>query len=197
MDRQGGQASVEERSRHHRARVSSFLRGFLGVLSVSVVVLFSAFSTGCEALNPALHYQEAARQLRFSLDRVEPKFELAFPLDQSRLRLRLDLGVDNPTEVRLRTRRVSGDLHLQAQGGDHLVGAVAFPEGMDVAPKGRSTLKAELTFGYGDLKSAWGPLSGAVFRHEAATWTLAGEARFEVLGIDFGVPFRTRRSSGS
>lgn len=152
---------------------------------------------GCDALNPALQVQEAARQLRFTLDRVEPRLDLAFPLDRSRLRLRLDLGVDNPTDVRLKTRRVSGDLHLQAQGGDHALGTVAFPEGMDLAPKGRSTLRAELSFGYGDLKAAWGPLSGAVLRHEPATWTLAGEARFDVLGLEFGVPFRTRRSSGS
>ena len=151
---------------------------------------------GCDALNPALQYQEAARQLRFSLDRVEPHLDLAFPLDRSRLRLRLDLGVDNPTEVRLQTRRVSGDLRLQAQGGDHPLGTVAFPEGMDLAPKGRSTLKAELSFGYGDLRTAWGPLSGAVLRHEPATWALAGQARFEIMGIEFGVPFQTRRSSG-
>lgn len=151
---------------------------------------------GCDALNPALQYQEAARQLRFSLDRVEPRIDLAFPLEQSRLRLRLDLGVDNPTDVRLRTRRVAGALRLVAQGADHAVGTVAFPEGMDLAPKGRSTLKAELSFGYGDLKTVWGPLSGAVLRHEPATWTLAGEARFEVLGIEFGAPFQTRTSSG-
>lgn len=152
---------------------------------------------GCDALNPALQYQEAARQLRFSLDRVEPQLELAYPLERSRLRLRLDLAVDNPTDVRLRTRRVAGDLHLLAQGGDHALGTVAFPEGMDLAPKDRSTLRAELSFGYGDLKAAWGPLSGAVLHRESATWTLAGEARFEVLGLEFGVPFRTRTSSGS
>jgi hypothetical protein len=151
---------------------------------------------GCDALNPALQMQAAAQQLRFTLDRVDPQIELAFPLDRSRLRIRLDLGVDNPTEVRLQTRQVSGDLRLQAQGADHAVGTVAFPEGLDLAPKSRSTLKAELSFGYGDLRAVWAPLSGAVLRHEPATWTLAGEARFEVLGIAFGVPFQTRRSSG-
>lgn len=151
---------------------------------------------GCEALNPALRYEEAARQLRFSLEGVEPQVELAFPLEQSRLRLRLDVGVDNPTEQRLRTRRVSGDLRLSAQGGDHALGSVTFPEGADLAPKGRSTLKVEVNLGYGDLKSAWGPLSSAVLRHEPATWSLAGEARFEVLGLEFGVPFRTRKESG-
>ena len=151
---------------------------------------------GCGAINPALRYEEAARQLRFTLDRVEPRVELAFPLEQSRLIIQLDVGVDNPTDQRLRTRRVVGDLKLNAQGGDHALGSVSFPEGADLAPKARSVLKVEVALGYGDLRSAWGPLAGAVQRHEPATWSLAGEARFEVLGIEFGVPFSTRRESG-
>ncbi|HEY3401195.1 MAG TPA: hypothetical protein VGK03_11255 [Geothrix sp.] len=151
---------------------------------------------GCDAINPALRYEGAARQLRFSLDRVEPRVELAFPLEQSRVRLRLEVGVDNPSDQRLRTRRVSGDLRLSAQGGEHAIGSVSFPEGADLAPQGRSTLKVDVLLGYNDLKTAWGPLSGAVLRHEPATWNLAGEARFEVMGIEFGVPFRTRKESG-
>ncbi len=152
---------------------------------------------GCDALSPALKYEQAARQLRFTLDRVEPRIELAFPLEQSRLRLRLEVGVDNPSDQRLRTRRVAGDLKLSAKGADHALGSVSFPEGADIAPKGRSVLKVDVTLGYSDLKTAWGPLSGAVTRREPATWSLAGEARFEVLGIEFGVPFRTSKGSGS
>ncbi len=151
---------------------------------------------GCDALNPAVHYEEAARQLRFTLDRVEPKLELAFPLEQSRLRLLLDVGVDNPSDQRLRTRRVSGNLALNAQGTDYALGSVSFPEGADIAPKGRSTLRVEITLGYGDLRTAWGPLSGAVLRREPATWSLVGEARFEIMGIEFGVPIRTSKESG-
>jgi len=151
---------------------------------------------GCEAINPALRYEEAAQGLRFSLDRVEPRVELAFPLEQSRLRLRLEVGVDNPSDQRLRTRKVGGDLRLNARGQDLALGSVSFPEGADIAPKSRSVLKVDVSLGYGDLQSAWGPLSGAVQRHEPATWSLAGEARFEVLGIEFGVPFRTQKDSG-
>jgi hypothetical protein len=151
---------------------------------------------GCEALNPALRYQEAARQLRFSLDRVEPSIEFSFPLEQSRVRLRIEVGVDNPTDQRLRSRRVVGDLRLLAQGTDFALGSVSFPEGADIAPRSRSVLKVDLALGYGDLKTAWGPLSGAVLRQEPATWNLAGEARFEVLGIEFGVPFKTVKESG-
>jgi LEA14-like dessication related protein len=165
----------------------------LQVVGLSVL---GFLSLGCEAINPALRYEAAARQLRFSLDRVEPRVELAFPLEQSRLRLLLEVGVDNPSDQRLRTRRVAGDLRLNAQGGDHALGSVRFPEGADIAPRSRSVLRVEVSLGYADLKAAWGPLSGAVQRREPATWSLAGEARFEVLGLEFGVPFRTRKDSG-
>jgi LEA14-like dessication related protein len=155
-----------------------------------------ALFAGCNAVNPALRYQEAARQLRFSLDRVEPRIDLAFPLEQSRLRMVIDVGVDNPSDQRLRTRRVTGDLRLNAQGGDYALGSVSFPEGADIAPRGRSLLKVEVAFTYSALKGMWGPLSGAVLRHEPATWSLAGEARLDVLGIEFGVPFLTQKESG-
>ncbi len=151
---------------------------------------------GCEVVNPALRYQEAARKLRFTLDRVEPQVDLAFPLEQSRLRLRLEVAVDNPSDQRLRTRRVAGDLRLNARESDYSLGTVSFPEGADIAPLGRSLLKVDVTFGYADLKTVWGPLSGAVLHREKATWSLAGEARFEILGLEFGVPFRTSKGSG-
>ena len=134
--------------------------------------------------------------LDFSCAVISGLLELAFPLEQSRLRLRIDVGVDNPSDQRLRTRRVVGDLRLNAQGGDHALGQVSFPEGVDVIPQGRSVLKVDVTFGYADLRAVWGPLSGAVQRHEPATWSLNGEARFEVMGIEFGVPFHTRKESG-
>ena len=163
---------------------------------VSGMMLAGLLSFGCDAINPALRYQETARQLIFTLDRVEPRIDLAFPLEQSRLRLQLDVGVDNPSDQRLRTRRVAGDLHLNAQGSDLALGSVSFPEGADIAPKGRSILRVEVAFRYADLKGAWGPLSGAVVRHEPAIWSLAGEARFDMLGIEFSVPFSTRKESG-
>ncbi|WP_306591098.1 hypothetical protein [Geothrix sp. 21YS21S-4] len=151
---------------------------------------------GCGTLNPALRYEEAARQLRFSLDRVEPRVELAFPLERSRIRVLVDVGVDNPSAQRIRTRRVAGELRLRARGTDYAIGSVGFPEGVEVAASGRSTLWAEIDLGYADLRSAWEPLSGAILRGEAAEWSLAGDARLEVWGVEFGVPFRTRKESG-
>ena len=173
-----------------------FKQGLQAVLLAIGATGLALLPLGCSTLNPALRYEEAARQLRFSLDRVEPKLELAFPLEQSRLRLRLDVGVENPTDQRLRTRKVSGDLRLKVRDEEHAIGTVSFPEGADIAAKGRSTLKVEVLFSQKDLQAAWSPLSRAVLRHDPATWTIAGEARFEVLGIEFGVPFRARRESG-
>jgi LEA14-like dessication related protein len=163
-----------------------------GLWALPAVVLL----LGCEALNPALRYEEAARQLRFTLDRVEPHVELAFPLEQSRLRLKLEIGVENPSDQALRTRRVGGSLQLNAQGADHALGTVNFPEGASIAAKGRSTLRMEVSFGYSDLKAAWAPLSAVVFRQERATWRLEGQAMFDVLGIEFAVPLHIRRESG-
>ena len=169
------------------------VRGSMSALGTVGLVLLL---TGCDVVNPALRYEEAARQLRFSLDRVVPQVELAFPLEQSRVRLQLEVGVDNPSDQRLRTRRVSGDLNLSAQGADYPLGNVSFPEGADIAPMGRSVLRVDVSFGYSDLKAAWGPLSGTVLHHAPATWGLTGEARFEMLGIEFGVPLRIRKESG-
>ncbi len=166
------------------------------ILQVLAVAGLGLLSMGCEAISPVLRYEEAARQLRFTLDRVEPRMELAFPLEQSRLILRLEVGVDNPSDQRLRTRRVNGDLKLAAQGADYALGSVGFPEGADIAPNSRSVLKVDVVLGYRDLQTAWGPLSGAVMRHEPATWRLEGQARFEIMGIEFGVPFRTSKGSG-
>lgn len=175
-----------------KSKVGSAAHGFVFFW----IFLLASLALGCSALNPGPRYEEAARQLRFSLDRLEPKVELAFPLEQSRLRLRLEMGVDNPSGQHLRTRKVTGDLHLKVQGEEHAIGTVTFPEGADISPKGRSTLKLDLTFGYADLKVAWAPLSQAVLRHEFAVWTLTGQARFDLLGIEFGVPFRSQRETG-
>ncbi len=171
----------------------SCLRGLLGVLWVSGV---SLGTLGCDALNPALRYEAAARQLRFTLDRVEPRVELAFPLEQSRLRVQVDIGVDNPSDQRLRTRRVGGTLQAATQGRNLSLGTLAFPEGVEIAPRGRSTLHLEVSLRYAEVKAAWAPLSAVVFRQERATWRLEGQARFEVLGIEFGVPLRVSRESG-
>ena len=170
-----------------RVRVALALLAITGSIGIGL---------GCSALNPALRYEEAARQLRFSLDLVEPRLELAFPLEESRLCLRLEVGVDNPTAQALRTREVSGDLRLRVQGEEHAIGTASFPEGAAIPAHNHSTLRVDLVFRHRDLKAAWSPLSHALLRHEPATWTLAGQARFEVLGITFGVPFRTKRETG-
>jgi hypothetical protein len=152
--------------------------------------------TGCAALDPTTALRAAAKELHFSLDKVSPRLELAYPLDQSRLVLDLDLGVQNDSGQRLRTRTVGGALNLATSGASHGLGTVAFPEGMDIAAQSRSNLHAQVGLSYAQLKDAWGPIRASVVDHQAATWSLDGTAHVDVLGFDVAVPFKTSKGTG-
>jgi LEA14-like dessication related protein len=152
--------------------------------------------TGCAQFNPALMYQEAARQLRFSLDRVEPSIQLAFPLEDSRVGIRLRIAVDNPSQVHFRARGLSGQLKLEEGTAVHSIGQVAFSQGIDLPPGARSQMPVDLSFSYRDLKQAWGPL-GSVIRGHQGTWNLEGQLQLEAFGIPFTLPLRASKSTGS
>lgn len=151
--------------------------------------------TGCDAINPVLVYQEAARHLQFSLDKVEPSMQLAFPLQDSRIRLRLMLGVDNPTQVHFNARHLTGKVSLEQDGITHSVGNVSLPQGMDIAAGRRGELAVDLSFGYRELEKAWGPISGAA-RGGRGVWRLDGEMRLDTLGIPITLPIRASKAAG-
>ena len=152
--------------------------------------------TGCAAFDPTAALRAAAKDLKFSLDKVSPRLELAFPLEQSRLMLDMDLGVQNNTKEHLRTRSVGGALNLATGGTNHGLGVVAFPEGMDIAANGRSTLHAQVGLSYAQIKEAWAPIRAAALDHQPATWSLDGTAHLDVLGFDVAVPFKTSKGTG-
>lgn len=152
--------------------------------------------TGCEALNPAIALREAAGQLRFTLDRVEPRLELAWPLEQSRLHMGLVLGVDNPSGTRISARGLKGDLSMVQAGASHSLGRVLFPEGVNLEPKARGTLRADLSLSYSELKAVWEPIRRVVAQKEAAQWKLEGSAKLEAFGLPFDVPIHATKDSG-
>ena len=152
--------------------------------------------TVCAGFDPTAALRAAAKDLKFSLDKVSPRMELAYPLDQSRLVLDMDLGVQNGSKERLRTRAVGGSLNLATGGASHGLGVVAFPEGMDIAANGRSVLHAQVGLSYAQVKQAWGPIKAAALEHQAATWSLDGTAHLDVLGFDVAVPFKTSKGTG-
>ena len=152
--------------------------------------------TGCAELNPALLYRNAARQLRFSLDRVEPSLQLAFPLENSRVGFRLVVGVENPSQVRFRARSLGGKLALEEGTNTHAIGQVAFSQGIDLAPGGRSQMPVDLSFGYRELQQAWGPLGSAI-RGKKGTWRLDGQLQLEAYGIPFTMPIRASKGTGN
>ncbi|HET6330004.1 MAG TPA: hypothetical protein VFF76_04375 [Holophagaceae bacterium] len=162
----------------------------------ALAVLSLLALTGCAAFDPAAALRAAAQELRFSLDKVSPRVELAFPLDQSRLVLDLDLGVQNDSGEHLRTHAVGGALNLATGGADHGLGTVAFPEGLDIAAQGRSNLHAQVGLSYSQVREAWSAIRSSVVDHQPATWSLDGTAHVDVLGFDVAVPFRTSKGTG-
>ena len=92
---------------------------------------------GCK--DPAATYRNAAKQLTFTLEQVEPNVQLAYPLEQSRLDLRLTVNADNPTAVRFKARSIRGDISLDTDGANHFVGQMGVAKGVDLlAAQGRS-----------------------------------------------------------
>ena len=151
---------------------------------------------GCGIVDPVAAYRAAAQQLHFSLERVEPKVELAFPLDQSRIRFRFILGVRNDSDLRLHARGLNCKLSLDSAGQISTIGDVGLPGGFDVAAKSKATVPLELALTYRDIQAVWRPIMDVVQNHKAATWKLDGTANLEALGIGFDVPIRaTKRSN--
>jgi hypothetical protein len=151
---------------------------------------------GCEALNPVVALKEAVKRLDFRLERVEPRLEIAFPLENSALHLGLVLSVNNPSDTRVRALGLGGDLGLEVGSGNHALGKVAFPTGFDLQPRSRGEVRADLRFSYRELQGAWDPLRRAVLQQHAATWHLNGEARIDAFGLPLTVPIRASKGSG-
>ena len=148
---------------------------------------------GCGIVDPVAAYRTAAQQLHFSLERVEPKVELAFPLDQSRIRFRFELGVRNDSDLRLHARGLNCKLSLDSADQISTIGDIGLPGGFDVAAQGKATVPLDLALTYRDLQAAWQQILDVVQRHKAATWKLDGTANLEALGIGFDVPIHSTK----
>ncbi|MDP2875159.1 MAG: hypothetical protein Q8O00_03180 [Holophaga sp.] len=153
-------------------------------------------TTGCAELNPARGYQEAARQLRISLDRVEPSLQISFPLEESRIGIRLVLGAENPTSVRFKATSFAGRIYLDDATQIHSVGQVAFSRSIDLTPNGRSQMPVDLGFTYRELNQSWGAINSAI-RSRKGTWRLEGSLQLEAFGIPFTLPVRATRITGN
>ena len=162
------------------------MRRFLAVASLLAMC-------GCGMVDPVAAYREAAQKLHFSLERVEPKVELAFPLDQSRLRLRFVLGVANDSGLRLHARGLNCNLSLDSANQVSPIGEVGLPGGFDVAANGTASVPLELALTYRDIQAFWRPVMDVVQNHKPATWKLDGTANLEAFGIGFDVPIRSTK----
>jgi len=148
------------------------------------------------ACSPVRNYQEAARSLRFSLDRVEPRLELALPLDRSRVAFDVTLGVANPSTVPFHLLSFEGSLRLEAEGAALPVGQIRLARALDLPAGGQAQLEVALSFGYQDLAKAWPALQAALNGGRPGAWELEGSLAGEVYGFPVRVPVRTRRAFG-
>jgi len=151
---------------------------------------------GCDLLDPATAYREAAQRLRITLDRVEPNLELAFPLERSHLRLRLTLGVENPSDLHLRARSIGGRIFLEEGGASRSIGALDFSRGVDLPPGVTTPIVLDLSLAYGDLREAQNSLRSVVLDGRSGTWRLEGQLQLDVLGMLVSVPLRSSKHVG-
>ena len=148
---------------------------------------------GC---SPVRDYQAAARSLRVTLDRVEPNLQLALPLDQSRITLKLTLGVENPSSVAFHLRSFQGAVRLETADGAQPLGRLEMLRALDLPAGGKADLALALSFTYRDLADRWPTLQAAIQGQQAGAWVLEGTLRGDVHGIPVQLPVRTRRSFG-
>ena len=148
------------------------------------------------ACSPVQRYQEAARSLRFSLDRVEPRLELAFPLEQSRITLELTLGVENPSTIPFHVQGFTGAFRLETAGRSEPLGRLDLSRPVDLPAGGNAALTVVLSFTYQDLASRWPELQRAVQGGGAGAWELEGTLKAVVHGLPIQLPVKTRRTFG-
>jgi LEA14-like dessication related protein len=148
------------------------------------------------ACTPLKDYQEAARQLRFHLDRVEPSLHVSLPVDRSRIGFRVVLGVENPSTVPFHVVGFTGDLMLDNGGGMRSIGHLELTRALELPAGGQGQLDTELSFSYQDLRDNWVAIQSAA-KGGAGTWHLEGALKAEVYGLPIKLPVRTSRPYGS
>jgi hypothetical protein len=142
-------------------------------------------------------YQAAARSLRFTLDRVEPSLELAFPLDQSRVTFQITLGVDNPSAVPFHLRSFEGALRLGTAGLPQPLGRITLVRALDLPAGGKAQLTVALALGYRELADRWPEIQAALHGEASGAWELDGTLGGTVYGFPVQVPVRTRQTFGA
>jgi LEA14-like dessication related protein len=148
----------------------------------------------CGCQDPVHAYQEAARQLRFTLDRLEPSLELALPLERSQVRFRIRVGVENPSDRRFDLRSFHGLVFLEGGGDPVPMAHVDSDAGIDLPPRGRGSLDVDVRVGYRETRAHFEALRAVLDGRTRGTWRLDGEARVEVAGLPFTLPVETRLS---
>jgi len=147
------------------------------------------------ACSPLKDYREAARGLRFHLDRVEPSVHLALPLDRSRMAFRVIVGVDNPSGVPFHVVGFTGDLKLETRGAVRTIGRMDLAKPLDLPAAGTGRMEVEVSFTYADLRENWVPIQAAA-QGGSGVWHLEGTLKAEAYGFPVQLPVKSNRAFG-
>ena len=148
------------------------------------------------ACNPVADYQAAARSLRCTLVRVEPRLQLALPLEQSRVRFRITLQVVNPSNQPFHLQGFEGAFQLESAGQMRPLGQLSLVQPLDLPARGQADLVVELVCTYQDLADRWPDLQSALRGQHPGAWDLEGTLRGTVHGFPVQLPVRTRHRFG-
>ena len=149
------------------------------------------------ACSPVRKYQEAARNLRFTLDRVDPDLQLSFPLERSRIGFQVTLGVTNPGTVAFHLRGFEGAFQLETDGVLQPLGQVRLVRPLDLPAGGQAQLVVALAFSYRDLADRWPAIQAALHGEKPGVWELDGTLNGSAYGIPIQAPVHTRRTFGA
>jgi LEA14-like dessication related protein len=148
------------------------------------------------ACSPVKDYQEAARSLRFTLERVEPRVQFALPVDRSRIAFKLILRVENPSSVPFHVTSFEGALKLETLNGPvRSLGSVELSRPLELPAGGTARMETEVSFTYSELRENWAAIQ-SVAAGGAGAWQVEGFLCLEAYRLPIKLPVKSRNAFG-
>jgi LEA14-like dessication related protein len=139
---------------------------------------------------------EIAKMFNFQMDRVEPRLNIALPLENSSIDFTIYLKVENTTGNPLTAMTFSGALELEQGGTSHYLGGISINNTISLPAKGTAFFPITLSLGYNAVRSAWGPLTSATTSNKASVWRLSGSMGIRINKVTVSVPVNLSKATG-
>jgi hypothetical protein len=131
---------------------------------------------------------DISKMLDVKLDRLEPKINIAIPLDRSSFDVTIYLKVENSTNNLLTAMSFVGGLELEQGGTSHYIGGISINDTISLPSKGTALFPITLNLGFNAVRNAWIPLQSAVGSNQASVWRINGSMGVRVNKVTVSVP---------